>query len=637
MRLEFPDCIGGVVEVSLACLNVLDSIFPKLEEIILLTWKFSLFQNNTRQGCVSVKVSRRAPLALLIGLLVILGGGHRLYANESARSVYKQGQTAEARQDYDTAFNAYRKAMLQDPGDLRYKASCERTRLLASAAHVKLGNELKQIGQLRVALVEFLRATAIDPANIAAEQAIHSLSEHIAPDPEKTGIPQLPSDRADLAALAGPIQLKPISDESITLHLAEDSKIAFETVGKAAGINVLFDPEYTSKRISVDLNNTTLAEALRILATVSSTFWKPVTRNTIFVAADTRAKRQQLEQEAVQVFYLANATQQNDLNDVQTALRNVLVEAKLYGLPSQNVIVVRGTPDQLLLAEQLIADFDKARPEVVIDVSVLQVDRDKIRNIGLQWPQTVSATLATTSTASGATLTLNDLANLTAKNVSLTVGTAQAEMLLTDSDTRILQNPRLRATDGQKADLKIGERIPIATGSFSSTAASTTSPLVNTQFQYIDVGVNVEMQPSIHYNGDVSLKIKVAISSETGSTTISGVTEPIIGQQSVEETIRLKEGESNILGGLLQEQNNRTVSGTPGLGEIPGLKYLFSTQQHEVQHEEIVFLITPHLVRGMDIDPINLRRIDTGTSSSIQLRQIQASPAEGASKAGGKP
>jgi general secretion pathway protein D len=380
------------------------------------------------------------------------------------------------------------------------------------------------------------------------------------------------------------------------------------------------------------LSNTTLPDALRILATVSGTFWKPVTRNTIFVAADTRAKRQQLEQEAAQVFYLANATQQNDLNDVQTALRNILVEAKLYGLPSQNAIVVRGTPDQLILAEQLIDDFDKARPEGVIDVSVLQVNRDKVRNIGLQWPQTLSAKLTTTSTASGATLTLNDLANLTAKNFSLAVGTAEAEMLLTDSDTRVLQNPRLRASDGQKANLKIGERIPIATGSFSSTATSASSPLVNTQFQYIDVGVQMEMQPTIHYNGDVSLKVKVEISSQVSSVTISGVTEPIIGQQAVEETIRLKGGESNLLGGLLQEENNRALSGTPGLGEIPWLKHLFSTQQHEVQHEEIVFLITPHLVRGMQIDPINLRRIDTGTNSSIQLRVQPASAGTGSPK-----
>lgn len=579
-----------------------------------------------------MRISGLRLLGILIAFLII-AGPNWLHAKESARSLYKQGQAAESRQDYDAAFSAFQKALLEEPGDLRYKTSCERTRLLASAQHLKLGNELKENGKITAALTEFLRATAIDPSNMAAEQAIASLAKQVTtPVAHNSDVPQLPSDRTKLTSMAGPVELQPFSNEPITLHMVEDSRIVYETVGKAAGINVLFDPEYTSKHISVALTNTSLMDALRILATTSGTFWKPVTANTIFVASDTRGKRQQLEQAAVQVFYLGNATQQTDLNDVQTALRNVLVEAKLYAVPTQNAIVMRGTPDQLLLAEQLINDLDKAKPEVVIDVAVLQVNRDKVRNIGLQWPQTLSATLVTTSTASGATLTLNDLANLNAKNFSLTVGTATAELLLTDSDTRILQSPRLRATDGQKATLKIGERIPIATGSFSTpTGTSSASPYVNTQFQYIDVGVNMEMQPAIHYDGDVTLKVKVELSSETGTATISGVTEPIIGQQSVEEAIRLREGESNILGGLLQEQDNRTVSGTPGLGEIPGLKYLFSTQQHEVQHEEIVFLITPHLVRGMQIDSSNLKRIDTGTNSVIQLREVQTPAGTGVS------
>jgi general secretion pathway protein D len=186
----------------------------------------------------------------------------------------------------------------------------------------------------------------------------------------------------------------------------------------------------------------------------------------------------------------------------------------------------------------------------------------------------------------------------------------------------------MRAADGQKATMKIGERIPIATGSYT-VPTSTTAAAAQTQFQYIDVGVNLEMTPTIHYDGDVTLKLKVEISSETGTTTISGVTEPIIGQQSVEEMIRLKEGESNILGGLLQERNNRSMSGTPGLGEIPGLKYLFSTQSREVGHQEIVFLITPHLVRRIQIDPLNLRQIDTGTNGAIQLREVRTAPADG--------
>ncbi len=579
-----------------------------------------------------MKTSSRTTTRALIGSLIIVAASLQLNASQFAKSLYRRGLAAEAQQDYDAAFSDYRKAMLDDPSDLRYKTACERTRLFASELHLKRGKQLKANGNITGALTEFLRAAAIDPSNVSVEQAIAGLEGQITPNPQKSDIPQLPSEQKRLALLAEPVELKPISNEPITLHMAEDSKVIYESLSKAAGINVLFDPDYNSKRISIDLTNTSLEDALRIVATASGTFWKPITRGTIFVAADTRVKRQELEQVAIQVFYLANSTQQNDLNDVQTALRNVLPNAKLYGVQNQNAIVMRGTPDELLLAGQLIDDLDKPKPEVTIDVAVMQVDRDKVRNIGLQWPQTLSATLTTTSTASGATLTLNDLANLNAKNFSLTVGTAQAEMLLTDTDTQILQNPRLRAADGQKATLKIGEKIPVATGSYSAPGVSPTAAAgyAQTQFQYMDVGVNVEMTPTIHYNGDVSLKVKIEISSETGTSTIEGVTEPIIGQQSVEEMIRLKEGESNILGGLLQEQNNLTVSGTPGLGEIPFLKYLFSTQEREVQHEEIVFLITPHLVRGMQIDPLNMRQIDTGTNNSIQLREVQPPPAEAA-------
>lgn len=577
-----------------------------------------------------MKTSNRTTTRALIGFLIIVAASSQVNASQFAKSLYKRGLAAEAQQDYDAAFSDYRRAMLDDPSDLRYKTACERTRLFASELHLKRGKQLKENGNITGALTEFLRAAAIDPSNVLVEQAIAGLEGQITPNPQTNDIPQLPSEQKRLALLAAPVELKPISNEPITLHMAEDSKVIYESLSKAAGINVLFDPDYNSKRISIDLTNTGLEDALRIVATASGTFWKPITRGTIFVAADTRVKRQELEQVAIQVFYLANSTQQNDLNDIQTALRNVLPNAKLYGVQNENAIVMRGTPDELLLAGQLVDDLDKPKPEVTIDVAVMQVDRDKVRNIGLQWPQTLSATLTTTSTASGATLTLNDLANLNAKNFSLTVGTAQAEMLLTDTDTQILQNPRLRAADGQKATLKIGEKIPIATGSYSAPGVSPTAAAgyAQTQFQYMDVGVNVEMTPTIHYNGDVSLKIKIEISSETGTSTIEGVTEPIIGQQSVDETIRLKEGESNILGGLLQEQNNLTVSGTPGLGEIPLLKYLFSTQNREVQHEEIVFLITPHLVRGMQINPLNLRQIDTGTNNSIQLREVQAAPAE---------
>jgi general secretion pathway protein D len=220
---------------------------------------------------------------------------------------------------------------------------------------------------------------------------------------------------------------------------------------------------------------------------------------------------------------------------------------------------------------------------------------------------------------------LNDLANLNGTNFAVTVGAATANLLLSDSDTKVMQNPSIRVTDGQKADLKIGERIPVATGSYSTgTSTATVSSLVNTQFTYIDVGVEIEMTPVIHYDRDSTLKIKIISSEESGQTTISGITEPIISQRTTEQVVRLKDGEVNILGGFVQKANRLTVSGWPGLGELPLLKYFFSSQQREVQDDELVFMLTPHIVRASEIGPENLQEVDTGTGANIELRRVAA-------------
>ena len=330
---------------------------------------------------------------------------------------------------------------------------------------------------------------------------------------------------------------------------------------------------------------------------------------------------------------MTNAWQQNDLNDVQTALRNVLPNAKVYGVASQNAIVMRATPDELLLAQKLIDDLDKARAEVIVDIAVLEVSKNWEKNLGLAWPSSASVALQTTSTSSSTTTTttsttststtptIYDLAHLKASNFAVTIGSATANLLLSDSNTKILQNPRIRATDQQKATMKIGSRIPIATGSYQTGAATAVvSSLVNTQFQYLDVGVNIEVTPTVHFDHDVTLKIKIEVTSQSGSTTISGVTEPIISQRVAEQVIRLREGEANILGGIQDKQDQTSSSGIPGLSSIPILKYLFGSKDHTIQDDEIVFLLIPHIVRTQDLQPVNLRTIDTGVGQSIDLR-----------------
>jgi general secretion pathway protein D len=559
---------------------------------------------------------------------------------QSARHWYKQGQTAEAKGDTQAAYEDYYQAYQKKPTEERYRLAWESTRFSAAALHVEHGERLRDQGDYTGALTEFLRALEIDPSNELASQDIQSTRETLnAQSPAPASAPRT-SDEA--LALAGPVQLKPISSEPLTLHMVEDSRIVYQAVGKAAGINVLFDPSYTSKRIQVDLNNVTLHDALRIVATVSNTFWRPITSNTIFVAENTRTKHTELDQQAVETFYLHNVAQQNDFTEVQTVLRNLFQNARINGVASENAIVMRGTPDELLLAHRLIDDLDKARPEVVIDVAVLEVSRDLLRNIGVQQTASInfqpsnanlnnntttnnnnSETGTNGSNTTASSITLNNLAHLNSTNFAVTIGQAAVDLLLTDTRSRIIQNPQIRASDGQEATLKIGERIPIATGSYQTGAATAiVSSLVNTQFQYIDVGVDMTIKPTIHMDDDVTLKSKIEISSTAGNTNIGGITEPIITQRSVDHTVRLKNGEANLLGGIVQHQTTTTISGWPGLGQLPLIKYLFSTQQKEVTDDEIVFLMIPHVVRAEQLTPQDLQEIDTGTGNNLEVRPI---------------
>jgi general secretion pathway protein D len=571
-------------------------------------------------------------------------------AGPSANALYKRGQAAEASQDYDTAFEDYQKAFQRNPKDLRYQTALYRVRVSASSLHISNGRKMLDAGNIDGALAEFLHASEIDPGNEAAQQEIARVRQKQgqAPPASEIGLPEPPGEQEAIDSISAPAQLKPVSNEHQTLHMTEDTKVVYQAIGKAAGINVLFDPDFTSKRIQVDLNDVTLPDALRIVGTMSNTFWRPITSNSIFVASNTRTKRTELDEQAVQTFYLTNAWQQNDLNDVQTALRNVMPNAKAYAVQSQNAIVMRGTPDELLLAQKLINDLDKPRPEVVVDMAVLEVSKNWERTLGIAWPSSVgvaleapgstsassSSTASSSTTSSTTSPTLYELSHLKASDFAVTVGSATLNLLLSDTSTQILQDPRIRATDGQKAAMKIGSKIPIATGSYQTGAATAlVSSLVNTQFQYEDVGVDIEMTPSVHYDHDVTLKIKITVSAQSGSVTISGVTEPILSQRVVDQVIRLREGEASILGGIQDNQETQSWTGIPGLSSIPILKYLFGSKDHTIQKDEIVFVVVPHVVRGADIRPQDLRAIDTGTGQSIDLRHVANGAAPGAPEA----
>src|SRR5271169_2050888 len=581
-------------------------------------------------------------------------------AADKAKDLYAKGQDAEARQQYVAAYNFYQQAFNLKPKDLRYRAALERGRFEAAASIVHDGQKLRDDGKLDEAVAAFQKALAIDPSLFIAKQELNRtlklINDQRNPQPQAAGPPAGLARKVHDAP--GPVELAPISNIPITVKLTDKSDTVYRTIGQLAGINVLFDPDYVPKQIKVELNGVTLEDALQITALESKTFWRPVTVNTIFVASDNPAKRKELEQSVLKTFYLTNLSAPTELQDVVNAIRAVLDVQRVQQLLSQNALVVRGTPDQIALAEKLVEDLDKALPEVIVDIAVMQVSKDRSRTLGLSPPTSATVTLqsninstttttGTTNSGTGATVTqgttaglnLNTLGNLNATNFQVVIPSANLSAVMSNSDTKLIQNPQIRALDGQKASLKIGDRVPVATGSFQPGIGGVgINPLVNTQFQYLDVGVNIDITPHVHANGEITLKITMDVSAVTGQQNIGGISQPIIGQRKIEHEIRLKDGEANLLGGIMEDNQTKSLGGIPGLAQIPILKYLFGQTAQDHSENEIVFAIVPHIIRATDVSEINQRAIDIGTANTIELRHTnkpQAAPAGTAAPAQG--
>jgi len=567
---------------------------------------------------------------LLIVVAVLVAGCSK------GNQQYKAGTKAESLNDYDTALENYNKALRADPNNTEFKLKAARARFEASTWHLEQGQRLRDQSNLELALGEFRKALMIDPSSAVAAQEVKATMELLAAKQgaaENSDTSSPASDQPKL--MAGPPQLEPISRAPINMKATNDAKAVFDAVSKLAGLTVIFDPDFTSRRISVELTNVTLEQALNIVALQSKAFWRPVTSNIIFVAPDQAQKRKDYEEEIVKTFYLHNTVLPQELTEIVTSIRQLLDLRRVQQINAQNAIVIRDTPDRVMLAQKIIDDIDKAKPEVVIQVAVMQARRDRLQNLGIT-PGT-SATLAftppnTTTTSGGtaqstASIALNQLQHLSTADYSLTLPGAQANFLMTDSSTHIIDNPEIRVVDGQTAKLRVGDRVPVATGSFQAgvgvgggAAGGLVNPLVNTQFQYLDVGVNVDVTPRIHPDHEISLKVNVVVSSVTGHSTIGGIDQPIISQRSIEHDVRLKDGEVNVLGGLIERTDVNQINGWPGLAKLPFFRYFFSGENVDHQENEVLIVLIPHIVRLPTMTAENLRSIASGTDANAEVR-----------------
>jgi len=590
--------------------------------------------------------------SFLIFLLILPQAG-LLEAKKSRKSdrYFAQGRDAEDRGDLEKALEFYTKALSEDPKDTAYLLATRRTRFLAAQSMVTKGIKMRADGQVAEALEMFLRAYSIDPSSSIAEQEIRRTRQMLEREKKKGAALTeeerrlTPSQLArkedeDRIGRALPVpELKPISRQIASLKINNQPvKVLFETVGKLTGVNVIFDPEYqtASKMFSVDLSNTTLDDALEYLSVLTKSYWKPLSSNTIFVTNDNVQKRRDYEDYVVKVIYLQNVTSPQDLNEISTAVRAITEVRRLFTFGSQNAIIIRGSVDQVALCEKLLMDLDKPRSEVVVDVIVMEASRTKTRDLytaltsggspGLKTSLTpnigtTSSSSSTTAstTSGGSSIALNNIARLASGDFSMALPGAVLSAVMTDSNTRVRQSPQLRAADGQKATLRIGDRVPTASGSFQPGVGTVgVSPLVNTQFQFIDVGVNVDMVPRVT-GGEVSLHVELEISTVRDHVDIGGISQPVIGQRKVSHDVRLKEGEVNIIGGLMQEQDSKSNTGIPGLSSIPFLKHLFTSDSVNRSSNELLIALIPHIVRSPEITASNLRGILAGNDQTIKI------------------
>lgn len=554
----------------------------------------------------------------LLFLGLVFSGCH------AGKAQYERARKAEALQDFDAALEFYQKALSDNPINATYVVKVNQMRFEASQQHVKKGVKLQEEGNLPGAVSELRRAEVVDPSNPVARQELLKTVSLIEEHSRMQGGSQAPIAADQLAT--SPPQIKPLSRSPVNLKMSNDAKIVFETIGKLAGLTILFDPDFPARRISIELNNVDLEQALDLTCFESKAFWKPATQNAIYVIPDQPQKRRDYDDQIMRVFYLSNALQPQDVTELVTGLRQLLDLKRIQQLNSQNAIAIRDTPGKLALAEKFIQDVDKAKSEVVIQVEVVQASTDRLRDLGVSPGQSASLTFAprafsdSAKSSGNTTLPLNELKHLSTADYSITLPSGTASAVLTDSLTTIIQNPEVRIVDGLTAKLRVGDRVPVATGSFQAGSTGTINPLVNTQFTYIDVGVNMDVTPHIHPDREVSMKVAVEVSSVTSYVTIGGIQQPVISQRKIEHDIRLKEGEASILGGLFQRTDTNTLNGWPGLAKIPFLRYLFSENKVEHQDTEILILLVPRIVRIPEWTMARLKPIYTGTETNTQPR-----------------
>ena len=575
-------------------------------------------------------ISRFAPIArsLLLASCALLLASCALFLAGCATggAFVRAGERAEQQQDYDLAVVEYTKALKTNPNNQNARLALDRAKLRAAQDHFSRGRRLESTGKLDEALVELQMAAELNPASGDIDALLRSVRTQLRNrvSVEREGKTQLESliERARELPPTGTELPADVRLPGTLVFRDASTRDIYTALARFANLNLVFDQQFREQPLSIDLRNTELDDALTAVSQASRNFYRVSAQRTITVIPDNPAKRREYEEEIVRTFYLSNA----DLKETIDMLRIVIDARRIAPLTATNAFSIKDTPDRVAAAAKLITAIDKARPEVVIDVELLEVDRTRLQEYGLQFASPGSAGIdgaadvnrSATTTSPGRTL--RDLSRLTQADVLLTnLPGLYYRLLKTDTNTRTLANPQLRASEGMVAQARFGERVPVPVTTFSPIATGGISQQPITSFQYENIGVNIDIQPRTHHDDEVSLALKISVSSISGAG-FNGL--PTFGNREISTVIRLRDGETNLLAGLIRDDERKVVNGIPGLSDLPLVGRLFAHTRRETQETDIVLTLTPHVVRVLDLTEADLRPFRVGAdpaTSAIDL------------------
>ena len=577
---------------------------------------------------------RRAGAALAAALIATA-----LLSGCAARRAFRGGEQAARIDQWDTAVEYYRRALDADPDRPEYRIALERAMRQAALMHAADAATLDADGELSAALAAYRRAYAFDPSNEQVAVAIANL-QRILRERLEAARPAAPMEKLREQARrdTAPPVLNPASDEPLSLEFTNASlRDILDALGAAAGITVNYDEQFQDRTASVRLTGVTFAQALDQVVTANAAFYKVVSPTTIVIAPDTPQKRAAYEEQVIRTFYVSHANV-DDLLELVSALVQIpqmSVQPQLVASVETNTLIVRGPAALVRIVEQIIAAQDKPRAEIVVDVEILEVNRDRARRYGLDLSQyAVGAVLSPAGPpetgveggASPGNLTSPPFnVNMVTRGVSpadfyAAVPAAVINFLEQDTQTRLVAKPQLRGQEGTPLTLNLGQDIPVPSTAFTPLAAGGAAFNPLTSFEYRPIGVVISMTPRVTFEQEIVLDLEVENSTLGPPILVAGQSLPTFGTRRVTTRLRLRDGESNLLAGLIRQEDRRTLRGLPGLLRLPVLRHLFGATDTAVQETDIVMLLTPRIVRAPQYTQQDVSPLYIGTQRNIGVR-----------------